>query len=105
MERGNRSSGRYYGPEGGEEADHEYRHRRSSYQQFFPVFRIHDMLVWIRIRGSMPLTNGSGIDLQDANKKTILSLFEGRFTSFFKDKNSKRSNKTVGIKVFLTIFA
>jgi len=25
-----------------------------------PVFRIHDILVWIRIRGSMPLTNGSG---------------------------------------------
>ncbi len=24
------------------------------------VFRIHDILVWIRIRGSMPLTNGSG---------------------------------------------
>jgi hypothetical protein len=30
--------------------------------QYFPVFRIHDILVWIRIRirGSMPLTNGSG---------------------------------------------
>jgi len=25
-----------------------------------PVFRIHDILGWIRIRGSMPLTNGSG---------------------------------------------
>ncbi len=24
------------------------------------VFRIHNILVWIRIRGSMPLTNGSG---------------------------------------------
>jgi hypothetical protein len=24
------------------------------------VFRIHDILVWIRIRGSMTLTNGSG---------------------------------------------
>jgi hypothetical protein len=24
------------------------------------VFQIHDILVWIRIRGSMPLTNGSG---------------------------------------------
>jgi hypothetical protein len=32
-------------------------------------------------------------------------LFEGTFTSFFKDKKSKRSHKTVGIKVFLTIFA
>jgi hypothetical protein len=66
----------------------------------------------------MPLTSGSGdppifvIDLQGANKKQIwlkkffcLLLFEGAFTSFFKDKKSKRSNKTVGIKVFLTIFA
>ncbi len=24
------------------------------------MFRIHDILVWIRIQGSMPLTNGSG---------------------------------------------
>jgi hypothetical protein len=42
------------------------------------VLRIHDILVWIRIRmrGSMPLTKGSGscyfvIDLQNANKKLI----------------------------------
>jgi hypothetical protein len=48
------------------------------------------------------------IDLQDANKKQIdfkkffcISLFEDTFTSFFKDKKSKRSHKTVGIKVFL----
>ncbi len=27
---------------------------------FCAVFWIHDFLVWIRIRGSMPLTNGSG---------------------------------------------
>jgi hypothetical protein len=42
------------------------------------VFRIYDIFVWIRIRGSMPLTNGSGFgsgscyfvtELQDANKK------------------------------------
>ena len=32
-------------------------------------------------------------------------LFEGTFTSFFKDKKSKRNHKTVRIKVFLTIFA
>jgi hypothetical protein len=32
-------------------------------------------------------------------------LFEGTFTSFFKDKKSKRSHKAVEIKVFLTIFA
>jgi len=52
------------------------------------------------------------IDLQDATKKLCffkkvfcLLLFEGTFTSFFKDKKSKRSQKTVGIKVFLTFFA
>jgi hypothetical protein len=51
------------------------------------------------------------IDLQDANQKLILKnffrllLFEGTFTSFFKDKKSKRSNKTEEIKVFLTMFA
>ena len=51
------------------------------------------------------------IDLQDANKKQIykkkfscILLFEGTFTSFFKDKKSKRSHKTVEIKVFLSIF-
>jgi hypothetical protein len=52
------------------------------------------------------------IDLQDANKKQIflkrffcILLFEGTFTSFFEDKKSKKSHKTVEIKVFLTIFA
>jgi hypothetical protein len=32
-------------------------------------------------------------------------LFEGTFTSFFMDKNSERSHKTVEIKGFLTILA
>ncbi len=41
------------------------------------MFRIHDILVWIRIHGSMPLTNNPDpaifvIDLQDGNKKRIL---------------------------------
>jgi hypothetical protein len=51
------------------------------------------------------------IDLEDATKKKFLKKFscllpfEGTFTSFFKDKKSKRSHKTVGIKVFLAIFA
>jgi hypothetical protein len=52
-------------------------------------------------------------DLYDANKQQIflkkffyLLPFEGTFTSFFiKDKKSKRSHKTLGIKVFLNIFA
>jgi hypothetical protein len=52
------------------------------------------------------------IDLQDANKKLIknksfpayyfLKVFLHHFS---KDKKSKRSSKTVEIKVFLTIFA
>jgi hypothetical protein len=52
------------------------------------------------------------IDLQDANKKLIkkkkffcILLFEGTFISFFIDLKSKRSHKTVEIKVFLTIFS
>jgi hypothetical protein len=52
------------------------------------------------------------INLQDAIKKLIFKikffciiLFEGTLTSLFKDKKSKRSHKTVKIKVFLTIFA
>jgi hypothetical protein len=52
------------------------------------------------------------IDLLIAVKKLsfkkkffCLLLFEGTFTSFFKEKKSKRSHKKIGIEVFLTIFA
>jgi predicted lactoylglutathione lyase len=52
------------------------------------------------------------IDFQDANKKLIflkkifcLLLLEDTFTSFFKNKKSKRNHKIVGITGFLTIFA
>jgi hypothetical protein len=38
-------------------------------------------------------------------KVFCILLFEGTFKSFFKAKKSKRSGKTVEIKVFLTIFA
>ncbi len=85
------------------------------------VLRIHDMLVWIWIRGFLPLTNESGFGSGSCyfrywplrrqqktkflNKIFCLLLFEGTFTSFFKEKKSKRSRKTVGIKVFLTVFA
>jgi hypothetical protein len=46
-------------------------------------------------------------DLQDVSKKIFfcLLLFEGTFTSFFKDKKSYRSHKTIGFNVFPTIFA
>ncbi len=47
------------------------------------------------------------IDLQDANKKLLFLLitFWRYIYIIFKDKKSKRSHNTVGIKVFLTIFA
>jgi hypothetical protein len=45
------------------------------------------------------------IDLQDTSIKIIyILLFERTFPSFFKDKKSKRSHKTVEIKVFLLFF-
>jgi hypothetical protein len=49
-------------------------------------------------------------DLQDANKKLIKkSLSAFYFLRYIyiisKNKKSKRSHKTVGIKIFLTIFA
>ena len=75
---------------------------------------------WHFLCGSPSLTNGMDLDpdsykdsaifvnLQDANKKRFLKkrflclfLFEGTFTSFFNDKKYKRSNKTVGILLFL----
>jgi hypothetical protein len=51
------------------------------------------------------------IDLQDANQKLILTkkffcllLFEGTFTSFFKEKKVKKSHKD-DFKGFLNILA
>ncbi len=69
------------------------------------VLRIHDILVWIRIRirGSMPLTNGSGYCYfrhwsSRCQEKTnflkhffCLLLFEVTLTSFWKIKNLQNS--------------
>ncbi len=66
-----------------------------------PVFRIRDILVRIRIRGSVPLTSGSFSDpalfvsdLQEPKKIFVqiflLLFFKGTFTSFFKDKKQKK---------------
>jgi hypothetical protein len=67
------------------------------------VFRIHNILVWIRIRGSMPLTNGSGSCYfrhrpSRCQQKTnflfnffCLLLFEDTFTFFSKIKSQKES--------------
>ncbi len=77
------------------------------------MLRIHDILVWIRIRGSMTLTNPDVYpaifvsDLQDANKKLIVKK---SFPAYFFlnvhlhliSKIKSQSNKTEVIKVFLT---
>ncbi len=68
------------------------------------VLRIHDILVWIRILlfRHWPLRRQQK---QKVLKKFFcLLIFEGTFTSFFKDNKSKR-RKTVGIKFFHTIIA
>jgi hypothetical protein len=75
---------------------------KQSLKQLKAVLRIHDILLWIRIRirGSMPLTNGFGFCYfrhrpsrrqLNTNKKKFfcLLLFEGTFTSFFKVKKSR----------------
>jgi hypothetical protein len=69
--------------------------RKWYYLVLLTVFRIHDILGWIRIRGSMPLINGSGswildldpaifvIDLQDASKKLIFNpIFSAYYIIF-----------------------
>ncbi len=81
------------------------------------MFRIRDILVRILIRicGSLPLINGSGsFSFRQWSSKRhqkiiffwcfCLLLFEGKFTSFFKDKKSQRSHKTLEIKGFSYYF-
>ncbi len=96
---------------------------------FTVVLRIHDIFVWIRIRPDpriyasdqwirirmrirILLFSSLTFKMPAKNlfKKKIsayyfLKVRYGTFTSFFKGKKSKRSLKTVEIKVFLTIFA
>ncbi len=88
------------------------------------VLRIHDILVWIRIRiwirGSMPLTYGSGFGSGSfyfhhwssrCQQKTNLKksfpayYFLKVLLHQFSKIKSKKSHKTVDIKVFLTILA
>jgi hypothetical protein len=100
---------------------------RKSGRECFAVFRIHDILewIWIRIRGSMPLTNGSGswfgswirillfssLTLKMPTKNNFcLNIFSAYYFlkvhihNFPKIKSQKES-QIVGIKVFLAIFA
>ncbi len=70
------------------------------------VFRIRDIFARIRICGSVPVTNGSGFKaFKNMAKHFCSQLFEGTFTSFFKDQKLQRSRKRVEINVFLTNFA
>ncbi len=83
------------------------------------VLQIHDILGWIRIRirGSMPLTNGSGSCYfrhwpsrwqQKTNFLTqffLLITFWSYIYIIFQGLKVKKSHKIEGIKVFLTIFA
>ncbi len=71
-----------------------------------PDQRIHAFDKWIRILLFSSLTFKMPTKNYFSKKEFLLITFwEGTFTSFFKDEKSKRSHKTVGIKVFLTIFA
>ncbi len=75
------------------------------------------ILVRIRIRGlvPVPLTPDPGIsfsDLQDDNAKNIyftffflITFYSNIYTLFQKDRKTRRSHKTEGIKVFLAISA
>ncbi len=78
-------------------------------KDFQPVFRI--ILVRIRVRGSIPLTNGSGSfsfrqwpsRCQQLFKRKNFLLIIFTFSSFFTDKKLLKSHKTAEIKVFLTV--
>jgi hypothetical protein len=79
------------------------------------VLQIHDILVWIRIRGSMPLTNESGscpfchFDSQDANKKLIFLKLLITFWmyiyshDFSKIKSQKEVKKQKESRLFLLL--
>jgi hypothetical protein len=82
------------------------------------VLCIRDILVRIRVRGSAPLTYGSGFgsgscffrqwqrrcQQKISLFQSFLLLLEGSFTSIFKDKKSNRNHKIVEIKGFSGCF-
>ncbi len=67
-------------------------------KHFHTVLRIHDILVWIRIRGSMHLTNGSGSG-QSFSAYYFLKILLHHFSKV----KSQKEDKTVEIMVLLTI--
>ncbi len=85
---------------------------------FFPVLRIHEILVRIRIRGSIPLIKGSGSesdpdpaifvsDLQDVEKiifKKFFCLLLLKVHLHLHIFSKIKSHKTIGVIVFLFVF-
>ncbi len=91
----------------------------------WPVFRIHNIFEWIRIRGSMPLANGSWSDPKPGYGSCFFRHWPSRcqqkticFWTFFllitvwkyiymifQRLKVKKGHKIVGIEVLLTIFA
>jgi hypothetical protein len=74
------------------------------------VLRIHDILVWIRIRirRSMPLTNGSGfvINLQDANNNkffTKVVLLHLHNFQRLKVKKKSQNSRNQGFSYYLCL--
>jgi hypothetical protein len=54
--------------------------KKAEFYYFNAVLQIRDILVWIRIRGSVPLTAGSGLFSSVATMFFCLLLFEATFT-------------------------
>ncbi len=76
-----------------------------------PDPRIHASDKWIRMRirillfSSLTFKRPTTVKTNFKKSFCWLLLFQGKFKSFFKDKKSKRINKIVEIKVFVTIYA
>ncbi len=72
-----------------------------------PDPRIHASDKWIRIRMRIWILLFASLTFKTPKKINFFNFFcllhfEGTFTTFFfKDKKSKRSHKTIGMKVFL----
>jgi hypothetical protein len=78
---------------------------------FESVFRIHDILGWIRIRILDPDPAIFVIDLQDASKKLIFNTISSAYhflkvhLHHFSKKKSQKESQYIRNQVFLTIFA
>jgi hypothetical protein len=68
-----------------------------------PVFRIHGILGWIRIRGSMLLTNGSGSWIGILLFSSLIFKMPGTFTSFFKSQKESQNRRNQGFSYYFCI--